>query len=170
MAYAGSKAAGFNSGRNVAVARVPGWNNPKTGDLVVGFSKGNGYHAEDHIFDQLKAKGFKPSQIVELYTERSPCDICKPKLAAELAPGTPISWSVLTVRVQVTCSTPLSRLSNDPLSSGPQKSSRPECGGNSLSRPSTALFSKRKTYDRIRVRSRIRRGYHHPEQPGRSGY
>ncbi|MFE3608482.1 nucleic acid/nucleotide deaminase domain-containing protein [Streptomyces goshikiensis] len=95
MAYAGRKAAGFNSGRNVAVARVPGWNNPKTGDLVVGFSKGNGYHAEDHIFDQLKAKGFKPSQIVELYTERSPCDICKPKLAAELAPGTPISWSVL---------------------------------------------------------------------------
>ncbi|MEU2834199.1 nucleic acid/nucleotide deaminase domain-containing protein [Streptomyces lavendulae] len=94
MAYTARKAEGFNSGRNVAVARVPGWNNPKTGDLVVGFSKGDGYHSEDHILDQLKAKNFKPSQITELYSERSPCDACKPKLAAVLEPGTPISRSV----------------------------------------------------------------------------
>ncbi|MCY0963529.1 nucleic acid/nucleotide deaminase domain-containing protein, partial [Streptomyces sp. H27-H5] len=94
QAYHARKAVGFTPGRNVAVARVPGWNDSRTGDLVVGFSKGEGIHSEDHILAQLKAKGFTPSQITELYSERSPCDVCKPKLAAALEPGTPISWSV----------------------------------------------------------------------------
>ncbi|WP_128985008.1 RICIN domain-containing protein [Streptomyces roseicoloratus] len=94
MAYKARTAAGITTGRNVAVARVPGWNDPKTGDLVVGFSKGNNYHSENHILDQLKAKGFEPSQITELYSERSPCPVCAPLLEDVLKPGTPITWSV----------------------------------------------------------------------------
>ncbi|QDQ14459.1 virulence factor [Streptomyces spectabilis] len=94
MAYKARTAAGFTSGRNVAVARVPGWNDPKTGDLVVGFSKGGGYHSENHILDQLAAKDVKPTKITEFYTERSPCSACGPLLEDKLAAGTPISWSV----------------------------------------------------------------------------
>ncbi|WP_416972388.1 RICIN domain-containing protein [Streptomyces sp. 4F14] len=98
LAYRARVAVGFGPGRNVAVARVPGWNDAKTGDFVYGFSKGkvNGekYHSEDHILDQLKAKGFKPTQIAELYSERSPCGACAPVLESVLKPGTPISWSV----------------------------------------------------------------------------
>ncbi|MFJ6722370.1 nucleic acid/nucleotide deaminase domain-containing protein [Streptomyces sp. NPDC091259] len=94
MAYKARIASGVSTGRNVAVARVPGWNDPKTGDLVVGFSKGNGYHSENHILDQLTAKGFKLTQITELYSERSPCPVCGPMLEDALPSGTPISWSV----------------------------------------------------------------------------
>lgn len=94
MAYKARTAAGITTGRNVAVARVPGWNDPRTGDLVVGFSKGGGYHSENHIMDQLNAKGFKPTQITELYSERRPCPVCAPMLADVLKPGTPITWSV----------------------------------------------------------------------------
>lgn len=94
MAYKARIAAGIYPGRNVAVARVPGWNDPRTGDLVVGFSKGDGYHSENHILDQLAARNFKPSQITELYSERSPCAACAPLLEDVLTPGTPISWSV----------------------------------------------------------------------------
>ncbi|MFJ3880912.1 ricin-type beta-trefoil lectin domain protein [Streptomyces sp. NPDC090077] len=94
MAYKARTASGISTNRNVAVARVPGWNDPKTGDLVVGFSKGNGYHSENHILDQLTAKGFKPTQITELYSERSPCAACGTLLENSLSPGTPISWSL----------------------------------------------------------------------------
>lgn len=94
MAYKARIASGVSTGRNVAVARVPGWNDPRTGDLVVGFSKGNGYHSENHILDQLAAKNFKPTQIAELYSERRPCPVCAPVLEDVLSPGTPISWSV----------------------------------------------------------------------------
>ncbi|MER5640663.1 polymorphic toxin-type HINT domain-containing protein [Kitasatospora sp. NPDC002227] len=94
MAYKARTAAGISTGRNVAVARVPGWNSPRTGDLVVGFSKGDGYHSENHIFDQLAAKGFNPSHITELYSERSPCDVCQPMLNEHLTPGTPVTYSV----------------------------------------------------------------------------
>ncbi|WP_445073526.1 RICIN domain-containing protein [Streptomyces sp. SAS_267] len=94
MAYEARKAAGITTGRNVAVARVPGWNNPKTGDFVVGFSKGGGYHSENHILDQLAAKNFKPTQITELYSERTPCPACGPMLDDVLTPGTPITWSI----------------------------------------------------------------------------
>jgi hypothetical protein len=93
-AYNARVGAGVGSGRNVAVARVPGWNDPKTGDLVIGFSKGNGYHSENHILDQMAAKGFDPEQITELYSERQPCPVCGPMLDGALSPGTPISWSV----------------------------------------------------------------------------
>jgi hypothetical protein len=89
--------AGISPGRNVAVARVPGWNDPETGDLVVGFSKGNGYHAEDHIMDQLASRGFDPEQITGLYSDRQPCPVCGPMLdgpLGALSPGTPISWAV----------------------------------------------------------------------------
>lgn len=84
----------FRYGGNVAVAHVPGWNNPKTGDYVIGFSNGTGAHSEDRILAQLEDKGVSPSKIKELYSERSPCDVCRPKLEAALEPGTPISWSV----------------------------------------------------------------------------
>ncbi|MER7682160.1 RICIN domain-containing protein [Streptomyces sp. NPDC096934] len=94
LAYDARKAAGITSGRNVAVARVPGWNDPETGDFVVGFSKGGGFHSEDHILEQLKSKNFEPTRITELYSDRSPCPKCKPILEDLLAPGTPISWAV----------------------------------------------------------------------------
>ncbi|MET9787319.1 RICIN domain-containing protein [Streptomyces canus] len=94
MAYDARKAAGISSGRNVAVARVPGWNDPRTGDFVVGFSKGNNYHSENHILDQLQGTKFKPTDITELYTDRSPCPACEPLLAGQLKAGTPISWAV----------------------------------------------------------------------------
>ncbi|WP_312846089.1 ricin-type beta-trefoil lectin domain protein [Streptomyces sp. WAC05374] len=94
MAYKARVAAGITTGRNVAVARVPGWNDPKTGDLVIGFSKGGGYHSEHHILDQLAARKFKPTQITELYSERRPCPVCGPMLSDVLTPGTPISWTI----------------------------------------------------------------------------
>ncbi|WP_370128157.1 polymorphic toxin-type HINT domain-containing protein [Streptacidiphilus sp. EB103A] len=93
-AYNGRVAAGVSPGRNVAVARVPGWNDPKIGDLVYGFSKVNGYHSENHILDQLKARSFEPSQITELYSGPQPCSVCWPILDGALSPGTPINWSV----------------------------------------------------------------------------
>jgi len=65
--------------------------------LVYGFSKGNGYHSEDHIIDQLSARGFDPEQISGLYSERQPCPVCGPMLDGPLGAlkqGTPISWSV----------------------------------------------------------------------------
>lgn len=44
MAYRARIESGFGvfGNRNVAVAKVPGWNDPKTGDFVIGFSKGAG--------------------------------------------------------------------------------------------------------------------------------
>lgn len=94
MAYKARTAAGFPAGKNLAVARVPGWNDPKTGDLVVGFSKGNGYHSENHILDQLAGRNVSPTKITELYSERQPCSACGPLLEDALTPGTPINWSV----------------------------------------------------------------------------
>ena len=96
-AYQARLKAGISPGRNVAVARVPGWNDSETGDLVIGFSKGGGYHAEDDIMDQLVARGFDPEQITGFYSERQPCPVCGPMLngpLGALSPGTPISWSV----------------------------------------------------------------------------
>ncbi|RDS60535.1 RICIN domain-containing protein [Streptomyces sp. M7] len=84
----------FKYRRNVAVAKVPGWNDPKTGDYVYGYSQGGGYHSENHILDQLAARNFKPTQITALYSERQPCPVCGPLLEDVLKPGTPISWSV----------------------------------------------------------------------------
>ncbi|WP_435808955.1 RICIN domain-containing protein [Streptomyces rochei] len=94
MAYTARVAVGFPAGRNVAVARVPGWNDPKTGDLVVGFSKGDGYHSENHILDQLTDRNVSPTKITALYSERQPCSACAPLLEDVLTPGTPVNWSV----------------------------------------------------------------------------
>jgi len=97
-AFAARMDVGFPAGRNVAAARVPGWNDPRTGDFVIGFSKGlkdnQKYHSEDDILNQLKAKGLDGSAITELYTERQPCDKCATTLGQQLKPGTPITWSV----------------------------------------------------------------------------
>jgi hypothetical protein len=78
---------------NVAVARVPGWNDPKTGDLVIGNSGFNG-HSKIVILEKLEAKGFQPSQITALYTERQPCPDCASALAGALKAGTPVTYSV----------------------------------------------------------------------------
>ncbi|MFF3687724.1 RICIN domain-containing protein [Streptomyces sp. NPDC002187] len=96
MAYRARIESGFGifGNRNVAVARVPGWNDPKTGDLVIGFSKGGGFHAEDDILAQLAAKDVSPKQINALYTERQPCPVCGPNLENLLKEGTEITWSV----------------------------------------------------------------------------
>ncbi|MCL8014551.1 nucleic acid/nucleotide deaminase domain-containing protein [Streptomyces sp. AS02] len=80
--------------RTVVGASVPGWNDPKTGDYVWGYSQGGGFHSENHILDQLAARNFKPTQITALYSERQPCPACGPLLENVLKPGTPISWSV----------------------------------------------------------------------------
>ncbi|WP_198347263.1 nucleic acid/nucleotide deaminase domain-containing protein [Nocardia terrae] len=89
----------WSKGRNVAVARVPGWNDPEWGDLVIGFSKGskNGkaFHSEDDILDKLSARGIDPKTITALYSERQPCpEKCEGMLENSLAPGTPVTWSV----------------------------------------------------------------------------
>ena len=80
MAYRARIKSGFGvfGNRNVAVARVPGWNGWRAGDLVIGFSKGGGFHAEDDILTQLAAKDVSPKQINALYTERQPCPVCGP--------------------------------------------------------------------------------------------
>ncbi|MGW6275097.1 nucleic acid/nucleotide deaminase domain-containing protein [Streptomyces sp. NPDC055060] len=78
----------------MAVARAPGWDDPRTGDLVIGFSKGSGYHAENHIIERLEARNIKPTQVKGLYTDRQPCSVCGRLLEDSLSPGTPISWAV----------------------------------------------------------------------------
>ncbi|MFE2281035.1 nucleic acid/nucleotide deaminase domain-containing protein [Streptomyces sp. NPDC059454] len=83
----------FEGDRNVAVAKVPGWNDPKTGDFIIANSKFSG-HSETEILDKLKTKGFTPDQITALYTERQPCPKCASELADSLKQGTPASWSV----------------------------------------------------------------------------
>lgn len=83
----------FEGDHNVAVARVPGWNDPKTGDFVIANSKFTG-HSETEILDKLEAKGFTPGQITALYTERQPCPNCESILANSLKEGTPVTWSV----------------------------------------------------------------------------
>ncbi|MFE5515044.1 polymorphic toxin-type HINT domain-containing protein [Streptomyces sp. NPDC056529] len=80
---------GIGDGRNVAAAHVEGLDKP-----IIGFSKGGGYHSENHILDQLAAKGIDPSKITAIYSERQPCPVCGPLLDGALSPGTPITWSV----------------------------------------------------------------------------
>ncbi|MFI7287696.1 RICIN domain-containing protein [Streptomyces anulatus] len=94
MAYQFRTESGFfGAQHNVAVARVPGWNDPKTGDLVVASSSFSG-HSETAILDMLKAKKIDPSEITALYTERQPCGACASELATALKEGTPVTWSV----------------------------------------------------------------------------
>ncbi|MEW1550634.1 ricin-type beta-trefoil lectin domain protein, partial [Streptomyces tsukubensis] len=80
---------GVSDGRNVAAAQVEGLDTP-----IIGFSKGGGYHSENHILDQLAALGIDPSKITALYSERQPCPVCGPLLDGALKPGTPVTWSV----------------------------------------------------------------------------
>ncbi|MFC1429406.1 polymorphic toxin-type HINT domain-containing protein [Streptacidiphilus sp. N1-3] len=79
-------------GPNVAVARVEGYDG-----LLTGFSKGDGYHSEDHIMDQidaLRANGHDIGGITHLYSERQPCSVCAGKLPDYLAENAQITWSV----------------------------------------------------------------------------
>ncbi|MGW6720494.1 nucleic acid/nucleotide deaminase domain-containing protein [Streptomyces sp. NPDC054995] len=94
MAYQFRVKSGFyGADHNVAVARVPGWNDPKTGDLVVASSGFSG-HSETTILQMLKARNIDPSEITALYSERQPCASCASELAGALKPGTPVTWSV----------------------------------------------------------------------------
>ncbi|MEV6171114.1 ricin-type beta-trefoil lectin domain protein [Streptomyces sp. NPDC051954] len=94
LAYQFRKDSGFYEGdHNVAVAKVPGWNDPKTGDFIVASSGFNG-HSETTILAKLKEKGFKPEDIKALYTERQPCPKCADELTDNLKPGTPVTYSV----------------------------------------------------------------------------
>jgi len=92
-AYVAREQAGLGPGRNVAAAKLPGWNDPRTGDIVIGFSR-EGTHSEEGIINQVLGRGFDPQDIVGLYTERSPCPACAAMLNDSLKEGTPISWSV----------------------------------------------------------------------------
>ncbi|WP_443073766.1 RICIN domain-containing protein [Streptomyces sp. NBC_01478] len=83
----------YGPDHNIAVAKVPGWNDPKTGDYVIGNSGFTG-HSETTILDKLKARNIDPKTIEALYTERQPCKNCGSALEDALAPGTPITWSV----------------------------------------------------------------------------
>ncbi|MCS0604688.1 ricin-type beta-trefoil lectin domain protein [Streptomyces sp. LP11] len=81
----------YKFGRNVAVARVPGWAKA-TGakdDFVVFANIPQGLHSEELIVQKLEEKGFNRNQISELYSERSPCaDRCSP-----LMEGIPVTYS-----------------------------------------------------------------------------
>ncbi|MGW3123154.1 RICIN domain-containing protein [Streptomyces sp. NPDC001107] len=83
----------FGADHNVAVAKVPGWNDPKTGDYVIANSKFSG-HSETEILDRLKEKGVDPTKITALYTERQPCPGCDDALSKALKEGTVITYSV----------------------------------------------------------------------------
>ncbi|WP_438297180.1 ricin-type beta-trefoil lectin domain protein [Streptomyces sp. HUAS TT7] len=83
----------YGADHNVAVARVPGWNDPKTGDLVVASSGWSG-HSETEILDILKAKDVDPKKITALYTERQPCKSCDDALSKALGPDVTVTYSV----------------------------------------------------------------------------
>ncbi|MFE5712513.1 ricin-type beta-trefoil lectin domain protein [Streptomyces sp. NPDC056501] len=83
----------YGADHNVAVARVPGWNDPKTGDFVIANSGFSG-HSEVMLLEKLKSKGFETTQITALYTERQPCPDCASALTGALKTGTPVTWSV----------------------------------------------------------------------------
>ncbi|MEU8590411.1 ricin-type beta-trefoil lectin domain protein [Streptomyces sp. NPDC048664] len=81
----------YRFGRNIAVARVPGWAKA-TGakdDFVVFANIPQGLHSEELIVKKLEENGFNKSQISELYSERSPCQAkCSP-----LVEGIPVTYS-----------------------------------------------------------------------------
>ena len=96
-AYNAREATSFPPGRNVAVAHVPGWNHPKFGDYVYGFSKSDALrtiHSEDDIIAQLTARGFNGKVIKALYSERSICEVCAPKIAKYLTDDARLTYSV----------------------------------------------------------------------------
>jgi Xanthomonas XOO_2897-like deaminase/Pretoxin HINT domain len=80
-AYKARVGSGVGAARNVAAARVQGLD-----ELVIGFSKGEGYHAEEDILAQLAQKGIDPARVTELYSEREPCGVCESLLNSE-SPG-----------------------------------------------------------------------------------
>ncbi|MGX1806335.1 nucleic acid/nucleotide deaminase domain-containing protein [Nocardia sp. NPDC055321] len=90
--------AGTAPNNNILVALVPGWNDPETGDLVVGSGASENSSAtagaESDVRDQLTARGYNPSQITAMYSERQPCfATCGSKLQG-VKPDTPVSYSV----------------------------------------------------------------------------
>ncbi|WP_067711961.1 nucleic acid/nucleotide deaminase domain-containing protein [Nocardia yamanashiensis] len=97
-AYNARQSSGTSPSRNFMVAIVPGFNDPKTGDLVIGSGDGQSDNptarSEEDLLTQLNAKGFKPDQITGLYSERQPCFAsCGSKLQG-LRSETPVSYSV----------------------------------------------------------------------------
>ncbi|MBP2328138.1 hypothetical protein JOF56_008523 [Kibdelosporangium banguiense] len=87
-----------DNGRNIAVAYVEGWvnDNGKFPNYVIGLSGANGnqdYHSEQHILDQLAAKGQHPLQVEALYSEREPCRRCKDGPVSKMS-NAKVSYSV----------------------------------------------------------------------------
>ncbi|WP_405730620.1 DUF6531 domain-containing protein [Streptomyces sp. NBC_01537] len=77
---------------NVAVAHVPGWNHPVTGDFIYGINREGGLHAEMDILRQIDAHpNLSVEDIKSLYSERQPCaelkggEPCRPVLSDRLA-------------------------------------------------------------------------------------
>ncbi|MEV6771269.1 nucleic acid/nucleotide deaminase domain-containing protein [Nocardia sp. NPDC051030] len=96
-AYRARQAGNTTPSRNIIVALVPGFNDPKTGDLVIGSGDGQSDNpsgrSEDDVVNQLTAKGFKAEQITGLYSERQPCfATCGSKLG--LKPEAPVSYTI----------------------------------------------------------------------------
>ena len=98
-AFESRKGFGFRSapnmelpGGNVAVARVEGYDK-----LIIGRSKGDGFHSEDDIIAQiegLRAGGRNVGGITALYSERQPCSVCGGKLTGYLTDNAAVTWSV----------------------------------------------------------------------------
>ncbi|MEW2269400.1 nucleic acid/nucleotide deaminase domain-containing protein [Streptomyces griseofuscus] len=63
----------YKFGRNIAVARVPGWAAAAGAkdDFVVFANISRGLHSEELIIQKLEENGFNKNQISELYSERS---------------------------------------------------------------------------------------------------
>ncbi|MBP2334396.1 hypothetical protein JOF41_000574 [Saccharothrix coeruleofusca] len=90
-------------GINVAVAKLPGWNDPVFKDDYIRALSGERMHSEQRIIDTIKKRNeglpegqrFDPKEITEFFTERSPCsDPCQPLLRTELSPEAKIYYVV----------------------------------------------------------------------------
>ena len=92
----------MNPGINVAVARLPGWKDPKFGDEYIRAFSGDGKHSEIRILDDMEdqiakmkaanpgneeIQGLSLKKITDFFTERSPCPSCASALATRLDPN-----------------------------------------------------------------------------------
>lgn len=83
---------------NIIVALVPGWNDPQTGDLVIGTGERQSDTAagksEAEIVSKLTGKGVNPDRITALYSERQPCLATCTTTLKGLKPDTPVSYTI----------------------------------------------------------------------------
>ncbi|WP_077241523.1 nucleic acid/nucleotide deaminase domain-containing protein [Amycolatopsis azurea] len=96
----------MNPGINVAVAKLPGWLDPRFGDEYIRAFSGSGLHSERRIIAEIdkqiaEARKLDPNNtaldiknITELFTERSPCEACAKFLEGQLSPETLVKYGV----------------------------------------------------------------------------